>query len=430
MSMIRSAAEALAIAQTMGDEFALLDNPPGIFPPQELVPLAPRYTQLQGGPSAIFLDMDGTVTDTEPLFLHGVEMVVRRAMDGGTKEALFCLDKARDLPKIVGFSTVRNLEYLYTLQGQHMKRAPFFIAVDSSLRFLGAQELPEETETRIDSLMKSYGLSDWWVDGSFHQVPDADFRTTCEERFPQLDSAVFSQFGLMVFFADYLDALEKINSGEGAVVSRALFGDATRSAVAPMPGVSLLCALAKGWLSPDDAAMLCEAHSRPEEEAETLRALCKCFVAAPVPIALVTSSGSHETGLVLEAVFRSMRAEVDAWSLDRPTTQRILEGFAAPSSYFDTIVTCDDVIDGRTKPFRDPYTLALDRLGLHGPDAGRVIGFEDTEVGIIAHRGAGVGVPCALPIEHTLHQDFSAASHVLHGGLLDALFTHGLFIPS
>lgn len=429
MKMQQSAAQAHALLDEQSTEFARVENPPGIFPAREVVPLAPRYTTVEGAPAALFLDMDGTITCTEPLFLHGVEQVVRRATGWANGEDWSGLDPAIDHPRIVGYSTLRNLEYLHGKFGPSVVPARFFDAVDSALVFLGAHPIPHDIEVRIDDMMAAYHLEAWWDHAQAahrSESEGAQIRADFLARFKTIDVNMFAQMGLMVFYADYLDALMKVNRGEGASVSQAVYGDSHIPAVAPMPGIALLCAVAKGWLRPEDAPALASAHGKAE--VQRLDTCLACFASAPTKVALVTSSGSHETELVLEAVFRAMREEVAEWGLGRDAVLRIQRGFDDPKNYFDTMVTCDDVIEGRTKPFRDPYTLALDRLGLHGEPARRVVGFEDTEAGIIAQRGAGVGVPCALPIEHTQHQDFSAAAHVLPGGVLDALFVHGLFI--
>jgi hypothetical protein len=246
---------------------------------------------------------------------------------------------------------------------------------------------------------------------------------------------MFANFGLIIFYADYLNILECVSRGEGAAVSERIYGDPDVPAIRPMPGIALLCALVKGWLPESCAAELALSLRRDFPEmpvegdlGETLARLCRHFKDKPIPVALVTSSGFHEANLVLQTVFRALREESATWPLDEHTHAAVQTGFARYEDYFDAIVTCDDVIEGRTKPYRDPYTLALARLGLDGQDAPRVIGFEDTEAGIIAQRGAGVGMPCAVPIEHTLGQDFHAAAHILKGGILEAIAKHGLFI--
>lgn len=438
MGLMKYLREAQAELNAMGEEFACIENAPGIFPPREIVPLGPKLLRLDGPPAAIFLDMDGTTTYTEPLFLHDVEVVVRRSTGWHTKAEWAGIDPERDYPNIIGYSTLRNLEYLYGAVGHAIRPDLFFQETLRSLIFLAEHHVPQDIHDRIESMTNLFGMAAWRAYAANPQRSleggEALIREGVE-RFPAISQEMFAQFGLMIFYGDYIDILERVNRGEGAAVSQLIYGDPAVPAINAMPGVALLCTLAKGWLPEASAAEVARAVQQAHptipvagDLGETLARLCRLFAKHPVPVALVTSSGSHETNLVLQAVFLAIRHEIAAWPLEDATRAAILAGFESHTRYFDTIVTCDDVNEGRTKPFRDPYTLALARLGLEGRDARRVIGFEDTEAGIIAQRGAGVGIPCTVPIEHTLGHDFQAAAHVLHGGVLEAITKHGLFI--
>ena len=438
MGLLQYLTEAQAGLNAMGEEFALITNAPGIFPPRELVPLGAKFARLDGPPAAIFLDMDGTTTFTEPLFLHGVEEVVRRSTGWRTKEEWAGINPERDYPNIVGYSTLRNLEYLYDSVAHAIKPVLFFDAVMKGLIFLSEHHVPEDIHFRIETLTNAYGMEAWREYAKNPQRADADGESLiqqCVQCYSSIGQEMFAHFGLMIFYADYIDILERVNRGEGASVSQLIYGDPRVPAVDAMPGIALLCALAKGWIPEACAVELARfihlAHpaiSLEHDLGDTLTRLCRVFTTNPIPVALVTSSGAHETNMVLQSVFLALREEVSAWPLSAESKTKILAGFTSHKGYFDTIVTCDDVIEGRTKPYRDPYTLALTRLGLDGHDAPRVIGFEDTEAGIIAQRGAGVGIPCAVPIEHTLGQDFQAAAHILKSGILEAIGKHGLFI--
>lgn len=438
MGLLHSLAEAQAELSSMGNDFACIENAPGIFPPRELVPLGARYRHLDGPPAAIFLDMDGTTTYTEPLFLHDVEEVVRRSTGWRTREDWAGIDPVRDYPNIVGYSTLRNLEYLYGSIGHAIRPTLFFTEVLSSLVFLAEHDVPESIRLRIESLAKVFGMEDWWpyaADREREEARGTSLIQGCVQRFPVIAQEMFAQFGLMIFYADYIDILERVNRGEGASVSQQIYNDAQVPAIGAMPGIALLCVLARGWLPESSAAAVAEAIGARypkvklvHDFSSTLARLCAVFTACPVPVALITSSGAYETNLVLQAVFLAIREEVAGWPLSAERKTIILEGLASHQTFFATIVTCDDVIEGRTKPFRDPYSLALARLGMDGQHAPRVIGFEDTEAGIIAQRGAGIGIPCAVPIEHTLGQDFRAAAYVLSDGVLEAISAHGLFI--
>ncbi len=438
MGLLQYLSEAQAELTVMGEEFACIENAPGIFPPREVVSLGARFTHLDGPPAAIFLDMDGTTTYTEPLFLHDVEEVVRRSTGWRTKADWAGIDPERDYPNIVGYSTQRNLEYLYASVGHAIRPDLFFDETMKALIFLAERDVPEDIHARVATMTRTFGMEAWRIHASEPARRAAEGEALIRDamrRYSNIGQEMFANFGLMIFYADYIDILERVNRGEGAEVSAMIYGDPSVPAINAMPGVALLCALAKGWLPESCAAELARgiraAHPdlpMADPLAENLARLCQIFSDSPVPMALVTSSGSHETRLVLQAVFLAMRAEVSTWAIDDAILARVLTGFENHRNYFDTIVTCDDVLEGRTKPYRDPYSLALSRLGLDGHAAPRVIGFEDTEAGIIAQRGAGVGIPCAVPIEHTLGQDFSAAACKLQWGVLEAIVRHGLFI--
>lgn len=438
MGLFQYLPEAQAEMNAMGEAFACIPNAPGIFPPREIVPLGATFRRLEGPPAAIFLDMDGTTTYTEPLFLHDVEEVVRRTTGWRTKEAWAGIDPARDYPNIVGYSTIRNLEYLYESVGHAVRPDLFFAETLQALIFLAEHHLPPQIHAQIQTLTGIFAMEAWWCLAKDPQRDSAHGDALIQEaiqRFPVITLEMFANFGLMIFYADYIDILERVNRGEGQAVAEFIYGDPTVPPINAMPGVALLCALAKGWIPEASAPALAAAIRRTYPQmpvegdlGETLARLCRVFRDAPIPVALITSSGAHETNLLLQAVFQALRAEADTWPLDDGAKETIRKGFESHRSYFNTIVTCDDVIEGRTKPYRDPYTLALARLGMDGRNAPRVIGFEDTEVGIIAQRGAGIGIPCAVPIEHTLGQDFQAAAYVLHGGVLEAIGKHGLFI--
>jgi hypothetical protein len=438
MGVLHYLDEAQAELTALGEEFALIPNAPGIFPPHELVPLGTKFARLDGLPAAVFLDMDGTTAYTEPLFLHDVEEVVRRSTGWRSKEEWAGIEPERDYPNIVGYSTIRNLEYLYESVGHAIKPELFFAEVMESLIYLTENVVPEDVRGRVEALTKVYDMEAWCEHAKTPSRLPASGNALvreCVARFPVIGQEMFANFGLIIFYADYLNILQCVSRGAGAAISERIYGDPTVPAIRPLPGIALLCALIKGWLPEACAAELALILRRDYPEmpvagdlGETLARLCRRFKDNPVPVALVTSSGFHEVNLVLQTVFRALREESAAWPLDERSWATVQSGFDSYANYFDAIVTCDDVIEGRTKPYRDPYTLALTRLGLDGDDAPRTLGFEDTEAGIIAQRGAGVGIPCAVPIEHTLGQDFRAAAHLLKGGVLEAIGKYGLFI--
>lgn len=434
MGLLKYLSEATAELTAMGEEFALIPNPVGVFPPAEIVPLGPKFQVLDGPPSAIFVDMDGTLTNTEPLFLHQVEEVVRNTTGWHRVEDWAGIDPERDYPNIVGFSTQRNLEYLYPVARDAIRPALFFSEAVRAFAFLAKRDMPADIVRRIRALATVYGI-EAEVDQASAGVLPAPLVDTLARRYPNISQEMFAHFGLLIFYADYIDILERVIRGDGAEISRRIHGDASVPAVNAMPGVALLFAVTQGWLAGEEttalAAHLADPAWSDDERARAARHLARAAMAfhgGPCPVALVTSSGIFESRLVLQAVFRAVREEVSAWPIGEGARARILAGTQHPETFFSTVVTCDDVGEMRIKPWRDPYNLALARLGMDATAARSVIGFEDTEVGITAQRGAGVGIPCAVPLEFTRNQDFQGAAHVLHGGMLEAVLRHGLFL--
>ena len=74
--------------------------------------------------------------------------------------------------------------------------------------------------------------------------------------------------------------------------------------------------------------------------------------------------------------------------------------------FFKTIVTRESVANA--KPAPDGYLLALRQMGAH---AGESVAFEDSRIGVLAARAAGM-IVFAIPSSYTVDHDFSAA-HVV-----------------
>jgi HAD superfamily hydrolase (TIGR01509 family) len=74
---------------------------------------------------------------------------------------------------------------------------------------------------------------------------------------------------------------------------------------------------------------------------------------------------------------------------------------------FDVLATGDEV--ARKKPAPDIYRLALDRLGL---DASQAVAFEDSRIGLLSARAAGLAV-VVTPSCYTAGEDFAGAAIVL-----------------
>ncbi|MGB9625101.1 MAG: hypothetical protein ACPMAQ_09590 [Phycisphaerae bacterium] len=129
-------------------------------------------------------------------------------------------------------------------------------------------------------------------------------------------------------------------------------------------------------------------------------------------------------------MFREIREEVETWPLPAEQRARVTQGFADPRMFYDAFVTASDSSEMRLKPHRDLYSIALYRMGVRRDEYERVVGFEDSESGVIAIRAAGIGCSVALPFAQSAGHNFDAAAHVLPGQLPEVLLNRRVFLSS
>jgi len=167
----------------------------------------------------------------------------------------------------------------------------------------------------------------------------------------------------------------------------------------------------------------------PEKIKRQLLHLSQVFAKKPVKIAVVTSSIFYEANIVLAEVFRVLYREVEDWPVSLRLRKKIRSGFENYKTFYDGCITATDSSEIRLKPHRDLYSMALYQLGISKNDFDEVIGFEDSESGTIAIRAAGIGLCMAVPFSETSHHDFRAATHILPGGVAEAVLKYNLFLP-
>lgn len=71
---------------TLGEDFALIENPGYVFPGFEIVPLAKKSKSVENIIAAV-MDMDGTTTTTEVLCIHSLEYMIRQITGRMTKDS-------------------------------------------------------------------------------------------------------------------------------------------------------------------------------------------------------------------------------------------------------------------------------------------------------------------------------------------------------
>ncbi|MFP4502177.1 MAG: hypothetical protein ACLFTT_14345 [Candidatus Hydrogenedentota bacterium] len=415
------------------DAFAVFRNPGCLYPPYEVAPLASKVATLRGHCAAILMDMDGTTTSTEEFCCRAMEETLRR-MSGASADVWPGLDTVRDYPALIGYSGADNMRYLFdTYRGLPQPGPTMRSFLCAAAWGLGSEADPEAAPG-VRALLAQLGMAALLSDPRFAGLCDSpgDGTRDAAEALAQTlppppmdDQETFGRMGLVIYARQYHRLLNRLDDEPpGALVK-------------PLSGVGVFLALVKGVLGDEGGALaeaLCAAApacSRlpADDAAACLASLARRFTRAPARLALVTSSTAFEASRVLHAVFRALRAQVDAWPVSGACRRRVRDAFASPETCYDAIVTSSETAEMRLKPWRDPYSQALHRIGVGPADFNRVVGFEDTEPGVLSLRAAGVGCAVALPFEGTEAHDFSPAAYVCPGGLPEVLLHHGLFLP-
>ncbi|HNR30337.1 MAG TPA: hypothetical protein PKI11_05570 [Candidatus Hydrogenedentes bacterium] len=413
----------------LAEDFAVIRKDSGPFPPFEVVPLAPKRTMLDDGLAVALMDMDGTTTSTEDVCCLAMEEMMRR-MSGLAAEAWPGLDRDRDHPALIGYSGRENLEYLGEKYGHLFSLdATTRAYIEAAAWNIGPWADPAQA-ANVRDWLAGLGLAALLNDPRFRVLmrsgkePAAHggvLDALCAECIGALRAAwpaCATDVGLTIYAHDY---------------HRRLVGN-DEPMIRPLPGVGVVMAALKGRLGADAACcfdMLAAALDdvvNADEGRDTLRALGVHFERQPARLALVTTSSAFETRHVLRHVFTRLRAEIMDWGLPPERSDAVHELFQTAETSYDAVVTSTDIPETRLKPFRDPYSAALARLGVDAAALARVVGFEDTEPGVISLRAAGVPVAVALPLEGTRAHDFQAASHVATRGFPEILLRHRLFL--
>jgi beta-phosphoglucomutase-like phosphatase (HAD superfamily) len=432
--------------QSLSTEFTVIENYGVAFPPFDVVPLAPKFPRPSGPLRALLMDMDGTTTLTEDLCIHAHQQVLRdvtRRADGISNMSDLCPEK--DYPYIIGTSASANVAYLLTNYGHHIVPESLRLAfLRASVWNLNDQRDPirraeAETTLRIcggDRLLHTSEFTDLLVLTALDALPrEEQIHAKLRGLDVALEFRTEEQIGralLEIYYEHLHGHFAAIRRGEGARVAREVYGDDTRPAIAPLAGVGLALALARGHMAEYPAETIAMAEqlagrSATPEEQQALATAAVNFQQQPVLVGLVTSSGYYEARTILLEVFRGLRIEVAKWPVPQALRDTLAEAFQSPEHYYDAIITADESHEIRLKPFRDLYSIAARSLNLDAAALRNTVGFEDTWAGVTAMRTAGVGIPCAVPFEGSKSHDFSLASHVFEGGVPQAILKHALF---
>ncbi|HMM11691.1 MAG TPA: hypothetical protein PKE03_06315 [Bacteroidales bacterium] len=438
--------DAKKVMQYIADhpyEFAEVKNPGYIYPPVEYYPLAPRIHRMATLKAAM-MDMDGTTTTTEVLCIYSLENMVRRMSGLHDKSDWKGIDHHADLPFIIGNSTTKHVEYLVGKYQHLINHQSTAQAFSEAAAWTLRHGRDEQRKAEVIQNLRKTGLDDYIA--TITQSDESG--DLIKQLIPQLQKADFSlqvSLGIDIYYETYHRILALLSQGRTAEVRSMVFGSSHASGhlISPMPGINFLLPLLKGWLGNEAGlfapALFEEYHLStgrqiPEEQKEAhihrLNSLGIAFEKQPVKLGLVTSSIFYEADIVIRQVMQVLAQSIEASPLSQARKQHILQACNDYHRWYDAFVTASDSNEIRLKPHRDLYSIALHKAGLLPADFGYVMGFEDSQSGTVAIRAAGIGCCVALPFAQTKGHDFAAATHIVHGGIPEAILDHNLFIQT
>ncbi|HAE86846.1 TPA: hypothetical protein DCG86_02350 [Candidatus Marinimicrobia bacterium] len=450
MKKILPANKALQKIADQAKEFAVIQNPGGIWPPVEYVPLADKQEGPLAHLNAVVSDMDGTTTTTEGLCIHSLEYMVRQITGRLNPSQWSGLDPAADYPHIIGNSTTRHVEYLIetyrkaivpdVLKQSFLKAALWFL--------MKGQDEQRKREVRQNLIaLNCQPLLDFagnlekedpetnkiWNRGN---KEENDLLKACFKGGKSFSDAQTVKMAVDIYYQRYHEILDAIDRHETVPAL-----DSSKPLIEPMPGIGIYLALIKGLLGDEIEKLVPELKKGYEEKSGIfwkegkdmmpgLIQVSRYFEKNPAKIAIVTSSIFYEARIVMTRVFEMLKRDTETWPLSEARKSRVEKSFSAYENVYDAFVTASDSNEIRLKPHRDLYSIALYQLGIPKEDYDTVIGFEDSESGTLAIRAAGIGLCCAVPFHETSGHDLSAASHILQGGIPEAILKYHSFLKT
>ncbi len=438
--MLRSLDHVVHILKKHDGEFAEVHNPSYVYPPREYYPLAapnPHVRELK----AVLMDMDGTTTTTEVLCIHSLEMMLRRMSGKLSREDWGGIDHTEDLEHIIGNSTTKHVEYLlkkYSALISKDETIHAFIAAAVSTLVHGQDEARKNDVVQHIKKLGMAPMMDEIMAGSACETLVSKYAL----KFTDPGFSMLTGMGIDIYYAEYHRILARLGEGDAGKIKEEIPGlkDLTGKLIAPMPGISLMIPLVKGWLG-EEAYHLAEGligeyeastgKPVPEEKKRVLKQkvaeMGKAFEQSPAKLGLVTSSIFYEADIVMGEVMSEVAQVINKSSLGNKRKDRILQACEDYQRVYDAFVTASDSSEIRLKPHRDLYSLALHRAGIQPEDFDKVVGFEDSQSGTVAIRAAGIGCCVAVPFAQTTSHDLGAAAHILPHGIPQAILEYGLF---
>ncbi|MFP4581625.1 MAG: hypothetical protein ACLFQ6_12940 [Candidatus Sumerlaeia bacterium] len=439
----------------MKGDAILVRNPSYLASPVEIYPLADIPEKPLPRVRGMVMDMDGTTTTTEPLCLHSLEWMVRQVSGLRRHPDWPGLDQDRDYPNIIGNSTTKHVEYLLETYEDIFDRKSCLEAFIHAAAWTLAFGRDPGRKNELRANIAALGLGGLWQDGSFQALAEGmhdhyDLREL-DKLARRLAGEMIHEFrteslaervraSIDIYYMRYHMILADIAAGHGKDRAREILGSADASLIEPMPAIGIMLAAARGFLGSDLALFqeMLEAHLREngmlpgtynaDQAREKLAQLGRYLEVNPLSLAIVTSSIAYEAGIVLDEIFSVLRRQIQDWPVSREKKKMILRHFAAPENLYDAIITASDSSEIRLKPHRDLYAIALHTMGLAPEEYRYVVGFEDSESGVVAIRAAGIGQAVAVPFVSTTGHDLSAAAAIAPGQMPEVLLLRNCYL--
>ncbi|MBD3363160.1 hypothetical protein GF362_05555 [Candidatus Dojkabacteria bacterium] len=406
-------------------EFAIVQNPSGVYPKFEIYPLAQAKIPLKKI-CAILTDMDGTTTTTETLCLYSLAEMIRLITNHNIEK----LDQKKDYPNIIGNSTTKHVEYLINKYQEDIDTKEFIKKYIEAVLWTVKNSADQKRKNEVIANSKNTGT--YQILENIIGQDISKFKNPksiiikCLKNMGKINLNRFEykvKAAIDIYYANYHQILKQISNGKSQELSTKL--TAGKALIKPMNYISTFLPLIKGVLGEE-----AEYFGKNSEEKSVLKRLGKYFQDNPVKIGLVTSSIFYEADIVLTEIFRKINSDIKHWNVSSKVKQKALKIFSSYNSFYDVVVTADDSHEIRLKPHRDLYSIALYKLGIPQKEFKYVIGFEDSESGTIAIRAAGVGLSIGLPFDDTKGHNLAAAKHIMKNGLYEFVHKHRFLLES
>lgn len=446
--------EAAELIQQQSLEFAVFKNPGDDYPGYEYIPLAAKIVSPRDNLSAIIMDLKGSSINVNGLYLASLENLIRRISGRTTKSSWAGLDPLIDYPNLLGIHPQKQIEFLTSRYSNFIKQEYLKETYFYSLLWTLISDYDKLEQEKAKNQLIHFGCNDILNDSKFLEY--AGKKTFDKHNANAITNHIIHKYGKCISFNTFNDIsiaalhiynqqiheiLTIIKKNDNDSLTDLIRECSNKLLFEPVDGLGEFIALIKGWMDEDieytfnslleqlkSKSLFSTKHVDIDIAKNKLVTLSRQFKLKPVKIALVTSSSLYETDVLLTDTFNSILTQIDSWAIPSDRKNILKQKFSGYLNIYDCIITSDNIGEMRFKPYRDSYSLALNKLGIQKHKLHEVIAFDDSQNGAISIRASGIGLCVAIPSNKITNHDFSAASFTLTGGLPEALLSYNLFL--